>query len=69
MFAIEAGGDDNLILQELTKIVNGYLEECNRLGGGGLKGLMNRIPTCPIEEVALNMAIAAEQSKIKQARQ
>lgn len=62
-FAIEHGGDDNLILRELGNIVEGYLEESRRGGGEALQGLAKITPTCPIEEVALQRAIAAVKEK------
>lgn len=68
LYAIESGGEDNLILQELANLVKAYLEDCNRLRGGGLNALLHTIPTCAIEEIALNMAIAAEQAKRNKAQ-
>ena len=65
LHAIAHGGEDHLILLELTRLINSYLEECSRLGGGGLEGLRKKIPTCPIEEIALRLATAAEQAKIQ----
>jgi hypothetical protein len=63
------GGDDNLILRELSALISAYTGECAKLAyeEKDLDSVLKKLPCCPMEKIALGM-VAAAVHEIRQAK-
>ena len=59
--AVANGGEDNLILHDLSLLINSYVRECSDLiaAGKNPEAILQQAPSCPVEKIALSMAAAA----------